>query len=103
MEGKVFSYDEVVLLSNSTTFIEEVYVSTWKGVPQTFYVIEIEEGQYWSDEEEDLVDIPEEYIGLWKQEFEDDNQDHYTEAMQNDTWVKCQIKEETIFVYEELY
>lgn len=61
------------LLKNAT-FITEHFAELRKGVPQTFYVIKIEESSdYWNWREEQIMPVPRWAAGYWRQRDAGDN------------------------------
>ena len=85
--------------------LDEIYVETRKGVPQTVYVIEVpEESVFYSNYENTLKAVDGELIGYWKQEFPSDNsyETCYCVVANNRGWVKCEKKEKIITTWEEI-
>lgn len=83
-------------------FVEEVYVATRKGVPQTFYVVEItEDKQFWNWETNQIENVPKWAVGYWRTDCADDNTYYgYDYRIENDYWVKVERKEIVTYEYE---
>lgn len=71
--GKVFSERELELIDSNWGEVSEIFTGVRKGITQTRYVIQISGGEVWSHEDEDVIQMPEELVGLWIQEHERDN------------------------------
>lgn len=83
-------------------FVEEVYVETRKGVPQTFYVVKInEDKQFWNWETNQIELVPVWVVGYWRTDCADDNTYYsYDYRIKNDYWVKVERKEIVTYEYE---
>lgn len=81
-------------------FTEEVYHDTRKGIPQTFYVVEIPDNlEFWNWETEQIEKIPNWAVGFWRTQDADDNTYYsYDYRIENDYWVK--VKQQEIVTYE---
>tara|TARA_B100001105_G_scaffold249052_1_gene235509 strand:+ start:1532 stop:1837 length:306 start_codon:yes stop_codon:yes gene_type:complete len=84
--------------------VEEVHSYMRKGVAQNYYVAEIEAGlEYWDVKKNDLVKVPSHMVGLWRMRFPSDLQYlGFSEARDEDDWVKCVRKETVSYEYEVL-
>lgn len=84
-------------------YVEEVFVETRKGIPQTFYVVEIEDvATFWNWETEEIELVPTWVVGYWKTDQAEDNTWYdYTYRIKNDDWVKVQRKEIVTYEYVE--
>lgn len=85
-------------------YVEEVFVETRKGVPQTFYVVKIPKDEtFWNWESEQIENIPAWAIGYWKTDQVDDNTYYtYNYRIKNDGWVKVIQKETITYEWEEI-
>ena len=88
------------IMLTCASFVEEVYVETRKGVPQTHYIVEItEDKQFWNWETNQIENVPDWSVGYWRTDCADDNTYYsYGYRIKNDYWVKVERKE--IFTYE---
>ena len=70
---KTFTQDEIDYIYGCWNEVDEVVVDIRKGVPQTRYVIEVQDVEVWCHVKEDFIDMPKGLVGLWIQEFDTDN------------------------------
>lgn len=92
------------IMSTCGKYVEEVFVETRKWIPQTFYVVEIENGMFWNYEINEMDYIPDWAVGYWKTDQAEDNTYYsYDYRIRNDSWVKVQRKEIVTYEYEEIY
>lgn len=90
------------IMSTCAEFVEEVYVEIRKGIPQTFYVVEItEDKQFWNWQTNQIEKVPDWSVGYWRTDQAEDNT-HYSYAyrIKNDYWVKVERKEIVTYEYE---
>ena len=101
MEFSRKNLEEIML--ECAVFEEEVYYETRKGIPQTFYVLEIPRGScFWNWESDQMEHVPEWSIGYWKTQFADDNNGRFwREAIKNQDWVRAEKKEVVTYVWEQ--
>lgn len=90
------------IMLECATYEDNVYYETRKGIPQTFYVIEIPRGSvFWNWESDEMEPVPEWSIGYWKTEYANDyTQKDWREAINDDDWVMTQKKEVTTYIWE---
>lgn len=92
------------ILLNCSCLIEEQLIDTRKGVPQSKYIIYVAEGTWWDSEIGDVVEIPYYIVGYWMMDSASDNR--YTslsEAIETDSWVKCEKVEVKSYEWREKY
>lgn len=54
------------ILENVAKLVTEVQYEVRKGVPQSFYVVEISEGEFWDGDNNEFANVPEWSIGFWR-------------------------------------
>ena len=102
MKQTVENLKEIML--TCARFVEEVFVETRKGIPQTFYVVKIEDiATFWNWETEQIELVPSWAVGYWKTDQAEDNTYYsYDYRIENDDWIKVRQKEIVTYVYDEV-
>lgn len=96
-----FTEQELMILDQVAKELEEFYVDTRKGIPQTKCVFEVSENTTWDDWEKEKfnIPVPEHLIGTWMMAYAGDlSYTNLKEAFKLYHWVKC--KQEEIVTYE---
>lgn len=86
-------------------YVEEVLTDTRKGVPQSYYVVEVKEDQEYFDYKDTntFKKVPKELVGLWRQEWSGDNTwDGYEVRVKDDSFVRCEKVEVTTYEYKKI-
>lgn len=107
--NKTFNDKELEYIYPVWTKIDEVFIEMRKNVPQTKYVIEIKQDLVWCNEKEELINIPEELVGIWMESSESDNtminaseRLGLGDSSYRTSWVKVKKIEKITYSYEEL-
>ncbi len=97
----MISFEHVVKYDSE--LVEEVHVGLWKGIAQCKFVISIRSGvTVWDEDEEALVPIPLEMVGLWISSSSYNQADVDWQDAEPDEWVRCEAVEVTTIEYQEL-
>lgn len=83
-------------------FVEEVYTGNRKGIPQTYYVVEIEDiATFWNWETNQIELVPDWAVGYWRtSEAEDNTYYSYDYRIKNEDWIKVERKEIVTYEYK---
>ncbi|WP_415913180.1 hypothetical protein [Neptuniibacter sp. QD37_11] len=93
-----FTEKEQKILKEYARKVDVVLWENRKNVPQSKYVIEVPQGEYYDEDHGDVLTIPDRLLGQWMMEFADDlNSRDLTDCL-NDSWVRCERR--TVITHE---
>lgn len=98
----IFSEDEIYILQRVAVEIDEEFGDVRKGIPQSKYVMRVEEGKTYFDSTGIERKVPEVLVGYWMMQFETDLRHTPVSECFDDQWVKCYQKEVTTYEWREL-
>lgn len=83
---------------------EEVFSDIRRGIPETYYVIEVTgDGETWVDDREVFELVPARLVGFWRMEGGCDlRHKPVREAIKDYDWFRCEKVERTAHTWENL-
>lgn len=99
-----FNEEQIDILKQVIILQEEVFDHLRKGLAQTYYVFEVEEGaEYFCSNTYIYKQVPDDLVGYWKMEFAGDlsYEDLCTSIVERE-WVKCKQVWKITHEWEEI-
>ena len=102
---RFFTEPEKEILHNVANEVDDFLDDQRKGVAQSKYVLQVEEGETWYDWQNDKHDIPvpPELVGHWMMSYAADTDElSFSDAIDKMHWSKCEKKEVVTMEWVEL-
>ena len=96
--------EDKALIIDAHMLVEEPLEDIRKGVPQTYYVIEVTgDGETWVDDREVFEPVPDRLVGFWRMDGGCDlRHKPVREAIKDYDWFRCEKVERITHTWENL-
>ncbi len=98
----IFDEYEIDIIKQTAREIDEVFGDVRKGVPQSKYIIDIPEDEYFCSIDTCYKKVPKDLVGTWMMEHETDLRYTDLEETLDDYWCRCELKTITIDKWVEV-